>query len=61
MNTGTVLILVALVLSFVSLYFLAKGAAGNAMAQITARRAGGAPLNIRGGNRGCAVPIRKFA
>ena len=38
MNTGTVLILVALVLSFVSLYFLAKGAAGNAMAQITARR-----------------------
>ena len=29
--------------------------------QILAKRAGGAPLNIRGGNRGCAVPVRKFA
>jgi cytochrome c-type biogenesis protein CcmF len=38
MNTGTVLILVSLVLSLVSLYFLARGAAGNVFAKITARR-----------------------
>ncbi len=38
MNTGTILILVSLVLSLVSLYFLARGAAGNAMAKTTARR-----------------------
>ncbi|HSV95978.1 MAG TPA: cytochrome c biogenesis protein CcsA [Spirochaetota bacterium] len=38
MNTGTVLIMVSLVLSLVSLYFLARGAAGNVMAKITARR-----------------------
>ena len=38
MNTGTVLILVSLLLAVISLYFLAKGAAGNALARITARR-----------------------
>jgi cytochrome c-type biogenesis protein CcmF len=38
MNTGTVLILVSLLLSVVSLYFLAKGAAVNVLAKITARR-----------------------